>query len=137
MDLDPIPPHRASLPANNRFSVTAVLRRFSAPSPYTGRGVVVEQPAAELTIDPMNHFRDNNYDPSLSADTVHQYDLQSRGRNYALVAVMSHASSAQGTPLLFFGEELTGFVALSLSDVSGMQSMNVVVSWFPSRSDPN
>jgi hypothetical protein len=53
--------------------------------------------------------------------TVHQYTLKSRGRDYAFITVKSHALNAQDPPLLYFGEDITGFVILSLSDLSDMQ----------------
>jgi hypothetical protein len=65
------------------------------------------------------------------ADTVHQYMLKSRWKYHALVTVMSHATNARDSPLLYFGEELKGFVELTLDNLSGMQSMDVVVSRFP------
>jgi hypothetical protein len=62
------------------------------------------------------------------SETVHQYNVKSRGRDYALITVFSHAVNAQDPPLLYFGEELEGFVMLSLNDLSGMQRLDVVVS---------
>ena len=73
---------------------------------------------------------DASFTPSIPFETVHHYTLTSRGREYALITVTSHALNAQDIPLLYFGEELKGFVVLSLSDLNDMQSMDVVVSQF-------
>jgi hypothetical protein len=107
----------------------ALLRRFSTPSPYTGSGnASARQPA----IDPTALIHDDAslhpLYPASSADTVHQYNLKSRGRDDAIITVKSHARTAQDPPLLYFGEEIKGFVILSLTDLSDMQNMDVVVS---------
>src|SRR5579863_3064947 len=126
----PIRPHRTSIPpeATRTFPATALLRRFSTPSPYTAAG----QPVAQPSIEPMvhNQVHDASFIPTASSETVHQYILTSRGREYAFVTVTSHALDPQDIPLLFFGEELRGFVVLSLSDLNDMQNMDVVVSPF-------
>ena len=76
--------------------------------------------------------RHASFFPTVPSDTVHhQYNLRSRGRDYALITVASHAPNVQDSPLLYFGEELKGFVALSLNDLNDMQSMDVMVSQFP------
>ena len=62
------------------------------------------------------------------ANTVHEYNLKSLGRDYAIITVKSHARTALDTPLLYFGEELKGFVILSLNNLSDMQNMDVAVS---------
>jgi hypothetical protein len=68
---------------------------------------------------------------------MHQYILKSRGKEYALITVTSHALNTQDVPLLYFGEELKGMVFLSLNDAMGdMQSMDVVVSQFYSLAVP-
>lgn len=128
---------RASLPygQNHKFSAAALLRRFSTPSPYTGGGnASVRQPTAQSATDPTAHIHDQILDASLlpasAADTVHQYNLKSRGRDYAIITVNSHARTALDTPLLYFGEEIKGFVILSLNDLSDMQNMDVTVSRF-------
>ena len=82
---------------------------------------------------PMEQIHDQAGDASMG--TVHQYILKSRGRNYASIIVMSHALDAQDPPLLYIGEELKGSIALSIDDLSGMQSMHVVVSQFPTCND--
>jgi hypothetical protein len=139
----PISSHRASLPPgpNSKFGVTALLRRFSTPSTYTDGNALARQPAAQPAIDPTVLINDQVRDPSLypafPADTVHQYNLKSRGRDYALITVRSHALNVQDPPLLYFGEEIKGSVTLSLNDLSDMQSMEVVVSQFLDRSDHN
>jgi hypothetical protein len=125
-------PHRATLipESNQTFPVTALPRRFTAPSPYT----LVEQSAAQLRIDPTMPVQDQvddvSFFPFSPSDTMHQFNLKSRGRDYALINVTSHARNTQDPPLLYFGEELKGFVELSLNDLSDMRSMDVVVSWF-------
>ena len=116
--------HRASLPTGNNstFGVSALLRRFSTPSNYSG-GVVYDR-----FID--NQIHDVLLHPA-SPPTVHQYILKSRGRDYAVIIVKSHALNAEDPPLLYFGEDITGYVILSPSDLSDMQRMDVVVSQFP------
>lgn len=130
--------HRASLPAgpNSTSGVSALLRRFSNPSNYTGGVVSVGQPAIDPTslIDNQNH--DDLWHPA-SPPTAHQYILKSRGRDYAFIIVKSHALNAEDPPLLYFGEDITGYVILSLSDLSDMQRMDVVVSQFPNWYDCN
>jgi hypothetical protein len=125
--------HRASLPTgpNSTSGVSALLRRFSNPSNYTG-GVVS---AGQAVIDPTSLVDNQIHDVLLP--TAHQYILKSRGRDYALIIVKSHALNAEDPPLLYFGEDITGCVILSLSDLSDMQRMDVVVSWFPNWHDCN
>ena len=57
--------------------------------------------------------------------TVHQYTLKSN----AFIIIKSHAYDAQDPPLLYFGEDVIGYV---LSDPSDIQRVDVVVSPFPS-----
>jgi hypothetical protein len=81
----------------------------------------------------MNLVDDQAHDASFTpapSDTVHHYTLTSRGREYALITVISHAPNARDIPLLYFGDELNGFVVLSIDDLNDMQSMDVVVSQF-------
>jgi hypothetical protein len=124
--------HRASLPPagpNSKSGVSALLRRFSTPSNYTGGVVSVGQPA----VDPMSLIDNQIHDPlscPASPPTVHQYILKSRGKDYAFIIVKSHALNGQDPPLLYFGEDITGYVILSLSDLSDMQRMDVAVSQF-------
>jgi hypothetical protein len=139
----PVPSHRASLPPgpNSRFGVTAILRRFSTPSNYTGGNATAGQLATQRGIDPTSLIHDEVHDaslrPAFPTDTVHQYSLKSRGRDYALILVRSHALNGQDPPLLYFGETLKGFVVLSRNDLSDMQSMEVAVSEFSNWSDRN
>ena len=72
-------------------------------------------------------------DADFYPDTVHQYNLKSRGRDYAIVTVNSHARTVQHTPSLYFEEEIRGFVILSLTDLSDILNVDVVVSPFVSR----
>ncbi|KAI9509804.1 hypothetical protein F5148DRAFT_693119 [Russula earlei] len=136
----PIPPQRTSLPFGPKppSGVTALLRRFSAPSPYTGGSIViVEEPAAQPGVsltEPPVRAEDASLHSTVPFNTVHQYNLQSRGRDYAFIILRSHAANARDPPLLYLGEELTGSVVLSLNDLSGMQSMDVVLQMF--ESDP-
>lgn len=133
----PITPNRTSLPLgpNSVSGVTALLRRFSNPSTYTGGNALAGMPAIVPTglIHSQVHeqARDASLYPAYPADTVHQYNVTSRGRNYALITVTSHALKPKDPPLFFFGEAIKGFVILSLADLSDMQSMDVVVCLFP------
>ena len=77
-----------------------------------------------------NKVDDASFTLSVPDETVHHYSLNSRGREYALITVTSHALNAQDIPLLYFGEELKGFVVLSLGELNNMQSMDVMVSQF-------
>jgi hypothetical protein len=115
--------HRAGLPAgpNSASGVSGFLRRLSTPSNYTA-------------IDPTSLFDYEIPDVLLRPDslpTVHQYTLKSS----AFIIVKSHALNAQDPPLLYFGEDITGYVILSPSDLSDMQRVDVVVSPFPSWYD--
>jgi hypothetical protein len=67
----------------------------------------------------------------IPANTVHQYKLVSRGRDYVLIAVMSHARNTRDSPLLYFGEEMKGLIEMSLDDLNGTRSMEVTMSPFP------
>jgi len=130
--------HRISLPTgpNSTSGFSDLVRRFSTPSNYTGGVVSPGQPA----IDPASLIGNQIHDVSLHPDsppTVHRYTLKSRGREYAFIFVRSHALNTEDPPLLYFGEDITGCVILSLSDLSDMQSMDVVVSPFPNRYDRN
>ena len=131
------PSDRISLPPgpNTKFSATALLRRFSNPSTYSNSGnAFVGQPVAHPAMDPTNLIHNQVHDASLyPADppkTVHRYSLKSRGKDYALITVTSHALDVEDTPLLYFGEDIKGVVMLSRADLSDMQSMDVVVSLF-------
>jgi hypothetical protein len=68
--------------------------------------------------------------PDVSHRTVHQYTLKSN----AFIIIKSHAYDAQDPPLLYFGEDIIGYV---LSDPSDIQRVDVVVSPFPSWYDCN
>ena len=133
--------HRASISSwsNRPFTSTALLRRFRTPSPYTVADS--EQPISQTSVDPTRQIHDqvhgSSSSPKVPPDTVHRYDLRSRGRDYGLITITSHASSAQDPPLLYYGEELHGFAVLSLDDLSDIQSMDVVVSRFHHLSDRN
>ena len=111
---------------NSTSGVSALLRRFSNPSSYLGGVASVGQAA----LDPTSVIENQIHDVA-SPPTVHQYTLKSRGRDYAFIIVKSHALNALDPPLLYFGEDITGYVMLSLSDLSDMQRMDVVVGHFP------
>jgi len=130
--------HRSTLPAvpNSTSGVSALLRRFSTPSNNNGGVVSAGQP----TIDPTSLIDNQIHDVLLhpaSPPTVHQCILKSRGRDYAFIIVKSHALNAEDPPLLYSGEDITGYVILSLSDLSDMQRIDVVVSQFPNWYDYN
>ncbi len=132
MSAIPLRSSHTSLPSrpNSTSGVSALLRRFSSPSNYTGGVASVGQPVT----DPMNLINDQVQDASLYPalhPTVHRYTLKSRGRDYAEIIVRSHAHNSQDPPLLYFGEDIAGYVILSLSDLGDLQSMDVVVSLFP------
>ncbi|KAF8485988.1 hypothetical protein DFH94DRAFT_163201 [Russula ochroleuca] len=131
--------NRTSLPLgpNPKFSATALFRRFSNPSTYSTNGNALGgQPAALPPIDPTSIIHNQVHDASLypanPPSTVHEYNLKSRGKDYALIIVTSHALDVHDTPLLYFGEEIKGYVMLSRTDLSDMQSMDVVLQVFDS-----
>ena len=131
------PQSAGNLPESKRKSpVAALFRRTSAPPPYTPTEQDVAQPSidsgAATQVNAQVHHA--LFFPTVPSDTVHhQYNLKSRGRDYALLTVASHARNVQDSPLLYFGEELKGFVGLSLNDLNDLQSVDVVVSQFPKR----
>jgi hypothetical protein len=113
------------------FDTSSLLRRFTLPSPYTGGHSAIGQSTAHL-VDPESRANNQEHDPVLlPPNTVHEYNLMSRGKNYALISVTSRALNSQDPPLLYFGEELTGSIVLSQNDLEGMRSMDVVVRRFP------
>ena len=115
------------------FDAGALLRRFSTPSPYTGGNAAAGQPA-EHPIDTASQAHNQVHDPAVvpaGTVTAHKYNLMSRGRHYALITVTSHASKGRDPPLLYFGEELSGFIVLSRGDLGSMLSMDVAVSRHP------
>lgn len=123
----PLPPYGSIPPESNKatFPVTA-LHRFSTLPPYT-----IEQPVALPSIGPtQGQVHDASFIPNVPSEVVHQYTLTSRGRDYALITVTSHAQNAQDPPLLYFGEELKGSVVLSSNGLGNMRSIDVVVSQF-------
>ncbi|KAH9960942.1 hypothetical protein BC827DRAFT_1267989 [Russula dissimulans] len=135
MSPPPIPSQRLSLPFGPRppSGISSILRRFSTPSQYL---VEEPEPAEESAFLPTMQTHDQVNDASSHTtspmSTVHQYNLKSRGRDYAYIIVTSHARNSQDPPQLYIGEELQGYVALSLNDLSGMQSMHVVFQMFDS-----
>ena len=133
-------PQNASSPKSKRksSSVATLLHRISSPPPYTLTEQHVAQPSVDSGTIRVNAQVRPSFSPTVPSDTVHhQYHLKSRGRDYALISVASHAPNVKDTPLLYFGEEMTGFVALSLNSLSGMQSVDVVVCHFPKWSHYN
>jgi hypothetical protein len=122
-----------SLNPTSPFDAHSLLRRFSMPSPYTGGNTAAGQPAVH-PIDPTSRAHSQVQDPAVvSADTttVHEYNLTSRGRYYALITVTSHASNGRDPPLLYFGEELKGHIVLSRGELESTQRMDVAVSRRP------
>ena len=137
--IDRIRSDRASISAKPSppFDPDAFLRRFSTPSPYTGLNSATRQSTAQSTAD--SSSQEHGVVPSSKTPfhTVHKYILTSRGRDYATIVVMSRAYNIQDTPLLHFGDELNGLIVLPRGSLSDMQSMEVVVSSFPSCRAPN
>jgi len=112
-------------------------RQLSVPPPYT----LTEQHVAHPSIDSRATTRVNtqvhhaSFFPTVPSGTSqHRYNLKSRGRGYPLITVASHVPNIQGS-LLYFGEELKGFVALSFNDLNDVQSAGFVVSQFPKWSN--
>ena len=65
-------------------------------------------------------------------DGLHQYTLMSSGSDYVRVEVSSRRSNDQD-PLLYIGEELTGFIVLSPGGLRAIQKIDVVVSQPPNH----
>jgi hypothetical protein len=120
-----------SFSGNSTPAVDVTRRRFTAPSPYTSGHAAAERPVAPPT-DPASQANNQAYDPVMApASTVHEYNVTSRGKNYALISVMSRAPNCQHSPLLYRGESLRGSVELSRKHLNGMQRMDIGVSLFP------
>jgi hypothetical protein len=129
-------PQNASSPKSKRksSSVATLFHRISSPPPYTLTEHHVAQPSVGLGATMRVNAQAHHSSLSLTVppDSVHhQYHLKSRGRDYAFVTVASHAPNVKDSPLLYFGEEVRGFMALSLNALSDMQSVDVAVSHFP------
>jgi hypothetical protein len=91
-----------------------------------------------MRVNAQVHPSHSSFFPTVPSDTVHhQYHLKSRGKDYAFITVASHAPNVKDSPLLYFGEEVRGYVALSLNALSDMQSVDVTVSHFPKWSHRN
>jgi len=124
--------------SSHSLDLSAVLHEFPTPPPYIRGDGIAESPAAQPEIDLANQLHSQVHDisscPAVSADTEHQYSLKSRGRDYALITVKSHALNAHDPPLLYFGEVLKGFVVLSLNDLGEVRSIDVVLRML--HSDP-
>jgi hypothetical protein len=133
LPMDRIRSERASISVRPSppFDSNALLRRFSTPSPYTGLNSTNDQSAVQITEEPLSQ------EPSLAPSTKHKYNLKSRGRDYATIVIVSRASYIQETPLLHFGDELNGLIALPRDHLNDLQSMEVVVSLLPHCRAPN
>ena len=57
--------------------------------------------------------------------SIHTYNLQ----EYAFVSINGHATSTQGEPLLYLGEEITGSVVFPAYRLHEVRSIVVAVSW--------
>jgi hypothetical protein len=97
--------------------MSGYLRRRSTSSNYSGASLIDNQIPDVLL-------------RTASRRTGHQYTLKSN----AFIIIKSHAYDAQDPPLLYFGEDIIGYV---LSDPSDIQRVDVVVSPFPSWYDCN
>jgi hypothetical protein len=63
---------------------------------------------------------------------VHDYILMSRGNDYVRVEVSSRGLN-DPDPLLYIGEELTGFIVLSPGGLRAMRRIDLMVSQLPNR----
>ncbi|KAH9064002.1 hypothetical protein EDB87DRAFT_90460 [Lactarius vividus] len=116
------------------FDADALLRRFSNPSPYTPLDSATNPSPMQPAAGPSSQEHDIAPPTKTPFDTPHEYLLTSRGRNYAVVAVVSHAQNARDPPLLHFGDELNGVIVLPRDNLGDMRSMEVVFQLF--ESDP-
>ncbi|KAI9439697.1 hypothetical protein H4582DRAFT_1876692 [Lactarius indigo] len=113
------------------FDADARLRQFSDPPPYTSVDSAANPSPMKPAAGPPSQEHSIALPSKNPFDTVHEYDLMSRGRYYALVKVRSHAQNFGDPPLLHFGDELNGDIVLFRENLSDMRSLEVVVSWFP------
>jgi hypothetical protein len=109
-------------------------RQLSSPFPSAGDdNSAAEQPAAQPTMDLAAQARPQLRNASFAEPaTVHQYNLM-HGTDYVTIEIASRAPSAEDHPLLYPDDELRGVVVLSKGGLRGMQRIDVVVSWGPSR----
>jgi hypothetical protein len=61
--------------------------------------------------------------------SIHTYNL----KEYAFVSINGHASSAQGDPMLYLGEEITGSVVFPECRLHEVRRIVVAVSWLLGR----
>jgi hypothetical protein len=141
--MSPTPIHRDS---QRPFSLSPVYtpalssgpRQLSSPFPYAGDGnPAAEQLAAQPAMDPAAQAHSQLRNASFAEPaTVHRYNL-THGADVT-IEITSRAPSPEDHPLLYPEDELKGFVVLPRGGLRGMQRIDVVVSWGPSRqSDRN
>jgi hypothetical protein len=110
---------------------------ITSPPPYDGSLIAEAQSAAQLSVEPPTqaHIKVLDTPPSgvPPADTIHRYNLLSRGSDHVFVEVISHALSVEDCPLFHPGEELKGFILLSRGALKDMVRIDVVVSRHSNR----
>lgn len=57
--------------------------------------------------------------------SIHTYNLE----EYAFISINGHASSTQGDPMLYLGEDITGSVVFPEYRLREVRSLVVAVSW--------
>jgi hypothetical protein len=107
------------------------------PSPFhyaSSSNPAARHPATQPTIDidPAAQAHPQVRSASFAEPTtVHQYNLTQSAD--VTIRITSRAPSTVDHPLLYPDDELKGFVVLSNRGLKGMQRIEVVVSWGPSR----
>jgi hypothetical protein len=110
---------------------------ITSPPPYDGTLLADTQSPPQLSIDPQaqahNQVLDSPPSATPPADTIHRYNLWSRGSDHVFVEVISRALSVEDRPLLHPEEELKGFILLSRGALKDLERIDVVVSCHSNR----
>ncbi|KAI9439546.1 hypothetical protein H4582DRAFT_1535517 [Lactarius indigo] len=82
-------------------------------------------PLLDPSVDPSSSSQ--THDTLSSFNTSHEYNLTSRGRDYATVVVVSRAGNVLDPPQLHFGDQLKGCIVMHRDNLSDMRSMEVML----------
>ena len=86
------------------------------------RSSTTEQAVPQLVMEPSSY----------TTNGVHDYVLMSHGTDYVRVEVSSRGLN-NPDPMLYIGEDLTGFIVLSPGGLRAMQRIDLIVSQLPDR----
>ncbi|KAI0258408.1 hypothetical protein BC834DRAFT_975189 [Gloeopeniophorella convolvens] len=125
--------------ANPRFNPAGILRRFSTPSPYTVGATTSSpghqtSPLPEIQVTGSHDLAQNDFPSATPLTTPHTYAVKSRGKDYAAVVILSHAQNVRDSPLLYYGEDITGAIVVPLDHFERIQTVEVVLQMY--ESDP-